>query len=196
MRLHCNLLALLGGYEAYTSRPRVNLGDTLRQYLDLDYASIMAPGYPGSPRTVGRSTQNNSFDKVFRFLGQLRESTKVYADLAARDNGITKPDWMRWEQDQRDLKDLNHYATGVAARMINSFIIPMPKMAMPSLSKSAGVVERVAWELFDNVGPNGMEDTWGKIAQGQVRAFTGILRSMQDVRTWASENTGRCQIRR
>ena len=141
----------------------------------------MAPGYTGIPNSAGKSSHNTNFEKAFQILGQLKESTKLYEALAcSRDNTIAKPDWMHWEQDQRDLKGLNQYAMTTAARTINDLIIPNPKSPVPVLPKGAGVVEKVAWELFDNVRPNRMEATWGRIAQEQVRAFTGILRSMKE----------------
>lgn len=157
---------------------RPALGDALRAHLPLDCASIMSQGY-GTGDDARKSIRNGASDNAFRMLKYMRKSVKLYSTLAARDTGIKKPVSLHWLQDQEDLKNLNQYAMATAARIINNLIIPNPKLPISAPPSRAGVVETVAWELFD-VRPEQMEHTWGRIAQGHVRAFTGILRSMQD----------------
>lgn len=169
------------GTKLTGTSPVVDLGDALRQHVPPECAPVMAPGYAGTPNSSGRAFLNENFKKASQILGQLKETIELYKALAScRDNAIAKPDWMHWEQDQRDLKDLNQYAMTTAARTINHLIIPNPKSPVSVLPKRASTVEKVAWEIFDNVRPKRMDTTWGRIAQEQVRAFTGILRSMQE----------------
>lgn len=165
------------GLKLTVHRPA--LGDALRAHLPPDCASIMSQGYYTGD-DARRSIRNATADNALRMLKYMRESVKLYSTLAARDTGIKKPSSLHWLQDQEDLKDLNQYAMATAARIINNLIIPNPKSPISAPSSRAGVVEKVAWELFDGVRPERMEHTWGRIAQGHVRAFTGILRSMQD----------------
>ena len=140
----------------------------------------MAPAGSNSPEYEMSTVQNVTYDKASEVLKQLQASAKRYQTLAARDTGICKPDWMAWMQDKKDLNRLNEAAMLMAARTINNLIVPTPKLKMNAEPEEANVVERLAWNMFDGVRPKDLNGTWGKIAQGQVRAFAGILRSMKE----------------
>lgn len=142
---------------------------------------ILRPGGSSNGSDVkAEESQNTICDKASEIMKQLRASTRRYEDLATRDLNITKPDWMLWMQDKKDLHDLNEASMHEAMRVIQGFLSPSPGMIPWSKPGGGDIVEQMAQEMFKGIRPEDQSETWGIIAQAQVKAFAGILRSMQD----------------
>lgn len=140
----------------------------------------MVQGQNSGKKHTMDSPINTTFTAARQALKGAREAVADYKTSASQKSTVQKPDWMRWEQDKKDLTELNQLTMTTAARTINSLIIPNAISSLTNPPKEAGVVEKVAWELFDDVRPEKMDNTWGKMAQAQFKAFAGILKSMKD----------------
>lgn len=115
---------------------------------------------------------NTTFDPAFAALKQMSETVAIYKSLS-ESTAIPRPDWLRWDQDHKSLVELNDCALTVAARQINSIVIPGKKMDLKP--EKASDVGQLAWEMFEECRPKNQEKTWGGIAVEQVRAFVGLL---------------------
>ncbi|RSL99370.1 hypothetical protein CEP52_009781 [Fusarium oligoseptatum] len=85
-------------------------------------------------------------------LNELQNTIEGYEKLVKKDAGIKAPTWMRWEQDAKDLNNLGQQGLNMAD------------------------IEKMAWELVEDAIPKRPEETWGKAAQEQLKAFTGVLK--------------------
>ena len=146
------------------------MADKLRESLPAKINPIM--GYDNYQ-------PNTSFDAALATLGQISETVSTYQSLSEA-APLTRPDWMKWEEDHGSLVALEEYALGIAARQINSMVIPGKKM--DAKSEKAGEVEEVAWEIFDECRPKTLEKTWGGVAMQQFKAFVGLLGGVVGVR--------------
>jgi hypothetical protein len=114
---------------------------------------------------------------ILKALDALQSDVKTYEDLVKQDNKIRAPNWMRWEQDTKDLEEVSKHGLAMASKIINHFIMPDLHELPPKPSESAGGVEHVAWDLIEEVLPKMSDDIWGKIAQGHLKAFTEVLKA-------------------
>lgn len=124
------------------------------------------------------SSAMNIVEKASQSLKNLQRDVEHHKSLVTKDIDIQKPQWMRWSQDQRELNELNQHAVATAARTVNAMVLP--RMAGSEIMVPSGgpdSVQRLAWEMFADVRPTRMEDTWGMMAQTQVRAFANMLGS-------------------
>lgn len=114
--------------------------------------------------------------KAMTSLKELRGLIDDYETVNKHNHGIKKPGWMRWEQDVKELGELNQHAMGYATQAVNHIIMPGLHPSSIQSPESCTDVERIAWELVEDSRPKKTEETWGMAAQEQVKAFTRILR--------------------
>ncbi|KAF5663111.1 60s ribosomal l15 [Fusarium heterosporum] len=157
--------------EIKTRVPRVD-GDILTQELSSDLASIL-PWMSSSP-ALQKSTQSYP-EMMLKALDELQGHAEAYDALVKQDTGIRAPNWMRWGQDAKDLEQMNNYGLKMASRIINHVIMP-DLHPLPTKPPGAIDVEDVAWDLIEEAIPDASDDTWGKVAQGHLKAFTEVLR--------------------
>ncbi|KAF7540526.1 hypothetical protein G7Z17_g12176 [Cylindrodendrum hubeiense] len=148
---------------------------------DEELAPDLAPVLPWMatphPHTAWSSqTPPNPPEVMAKALDDLQGIIDAYEKMNKQTNGIENPNWMRWEQDGKELSELNEYAMGFAAQTVNYAIMPGRRGYMSEPPASAGDIERVAWELIEPGRPRKSEETWGATAQDQVKSFTGVLR--------------------
>ncbi|VUC23873.1 unnamed protein product [Clonostachys rosea] len=95
------------------------------------------------------------------------------------EESITKPRGSEWEQDKRNLESLDEHASLMATRLICSLIVPNPSPSLKNPPDPEDGIARMAWEFFTEEMSGMAKDTWGRIAQEQVKSFTHVLRSME-----------------
>lgn len=159
------------------SRSDPNIAKALRLALQADTAPVMAHGYATKPsEDDGR---NLTAELSATLMKEMRRTIKLYAEDAAISSGASKPEWMRWKTDCRDLQSFNKSALTMAEQLVHSIIVPGGKAGVPKLPGQADEVETVAWELYDAVRPASTETTWGRMAQGMLKAFAGVLKTKE-----------------
>lgn len=102
-----------------------------------------------------------------------------YEKLNKYDCGITSPAPMRWEQDSRDLIELNQHTMTAAVQLINRTIVAHADGAADGPSDQTGDLGRMAWELLGGREQQ-TEETWGTLAQTQARGFSKLLNLFHD----------------
>ncbi|CAI6098517.1 unnamed protein product [Clonostachys chloroleuca] len=112
-------------------------------------------------------------------LYQFKDMITKYQAPEKYEDSITMPAGVRWAQDKRDLESLDDHAIFTATRLISSLIVPNPSPSLKSPPDQKDEIARMAWEFFPKEISGMAKDTWGKIAQEQVKAFTHVLRSME-----------------
>lgn len=103
-------------------------------------------------------------------------TASTYRSMAKRSTGIEKPTWMRWAQDAKDLRGLNIHAYNLATKVVEQEIIAAPTGKMPPLqmSRRAGELEKLAWEMLEETMPREDEATWGSVANEQLKALIAL----------------------
>ncbi|RSL48931.1 hypothetical protein CEP54_012664 [Fusarium duplospermum] len=109
-------------------------------------------------------------------LNELQNTIEGYEKLVKKDTGIKAPTWMRWEQDVKDLNHLGQQGLNMASKIVNHVIMPDLHALPTEPAENASDIEKVAWELIEDAIPKRPEETWGKTAQEQLKAFTGVLK--------------------
>ncbi|KLO79453.1 uncharacterized protein LW93_2822 [Fusarium fujikuroi] len=159
--------------ETHTRIPQIGV-DILKKDISPDLAPVL-PWIGFSSALQRRSTQ--TYPKtILKALDNLQSDVRTYEGLAKQDNKIRAPNWMRWQQDIKDLEDVSKHGLAMASKMINHFIMPDSHELPHKPSEGAGGVEHVAWDLIEEGLPKMTDDIWGKIAQGHLKAFTGVLK--------------------
>lgn len=143
-----------------------------------DISPDLAPVLPwiGSSSALQRRSTQTYPKMILKALDNLQSDVRTYEGLAKQDNKIRAPNWMRWQQDIKDLEDVSKHGLAMASKMINHFIMPDSHELPHKPSEGAGGVEHVAWDLIEEGLPKMPDDIWGKIAQGHLKAFTGVLK--------------------
>ncbi|KAL5616425.1 hypothetical protein FOBRF1_005173 [Fusarium oxysporum] len=158
--------------ETNTRIPRISV-DMLKKDISPDLAGVL-PWMSSSSALQRQGTQTYP-RMILKALDNLQRDVRTYEDLVKQDNKIRPPDWMRWQQDTKDLEEMSKHGLAMASEMINHFIMPDLHELPPKPSEGAGGVEHVAWDLIEEVLPKMSDDIWGKIAQGHLKAFTEDL---------------------
>ncbi|KAM5525565.1 ribosomal L15 [Fusarium oxysporum f. sp. phaseoli] len=161
--------------ETNTRIPRISV-DILKNDISPDLAGVL-PWMSSSSALQRQSTQTYP-RMILKALDNLQRDVRTYEDLVKQDNKIRPPDWMRWQQDTKDLEEMSKHGLAMASKMINHFIMPDLHELPPKPSEGAGGVEHVAWDLIEEVLPKMSDDIWGKIAQGHLKAFTEVLKAL------------------
>ena len=123
--------------------------------------------------------QSRSFS-VPELIGQyLNDCLAIANDLRSmskRSTGIKQPEWMCWKQDIKDLNYLNRRAFDLGRKIVEQNILGAVNGKTPPLqmSRRAGDVEKLAWEMFKDVMPRAGEATWGTVANAQLRALVAM----------------------
>ncbi|CAH0022061.1 unnamed protein product [Clonostachys rhizophaga] len=125
------------------------------------------------------SIHNPTFQRAKDALYQFKDMITKYQAPEKYEDGITMPTGVRWAQDKRDLESLDDHAIFTATRLISSLIVPNPSPSLKSPPDQKDEIARMAWEFFPKEISGMAKDTWGKIAQEQVKAFTHVLRSVE-----------------
>ncbi|KAL6413793.1 putative ribosomal protein L15.e.B, cytosolic [Ilyonectria robusta] len=135
-----------------------------------ELAPDLAPVLPwvATPHTGWSShAPPNPPELMTRALDDLQGIIDTYEKMSTQANNIKKPSWMRWEQDGKELSELNEHAMGFAAQTVNSTIMPGCHGYTTQPPANAGDIERVAWELIEPGRSKKSEETWGTAAQEQ-----------------------------
>lgn len=142
-------------------------------------APTLAPVLPWmtSPTTSSQSA-GSPLQMHEKALDDLLAVIESYDQLNAQSTGIKKQSWMRWDQDGKELSELNEHAMGFAACNVSFTIMPGLRGSLAEPPASAGDIQKIAWELVEEGRPKKGEVTWGAAAQGQVKAFTEVLRML------------------
>ncbi|KAF4416400.1 60s ribosomal l15 [Fusarium acutatum] len=159
--------------ETHTRVPRIGV-DILKKHISPDLAGVLP--WMGSSSALQRQRTQTYPKMILKALDNLQSDVRTYEGLVKQDNKIRAPNWMRWQQDIKDLKDVSKHGLAMASKMINHFIMPDSHELPPKPSEGAGGVEHVAWDLIEEALPKMSDDIWGKIAQGHLKAFTGVLK--------------------
>lgn len=155
----------------------MDLGEALRKNIPAECLPIIGQAGPETayhPRTCPTKL------RIDQSLKQIRRDIEAHKALLSRGIRIERPQWMPWEQDHRDLDELNRQAVTMAARIINGLILPHAETDFESPPGKSDSVDRLAWELFENVRPRGVDNTWGRIAEAQIISIAGMLGALQD----------------
>ncbi|KAJ4184570.1 hypothetical protein FALCPG4_003199 [Fusarium falciforme] len=109
-------------------------------------------------------------------LNELQNTVEGYEKLVKKETGIKAPTWMHWEQDAKDLNNLGQQGLNMASKIVNHVIMPDLHALPAEPAENASDIEKLAWELIEDAIPKRPEETWGKTAQEQLKAFTGVLK--------------------
>ncbi|KAJ4315138.1 hypothetical protein N0V84_008526 [Fusarium piperis] len=109
-------------------------------------------------------------------LNELQNTVEGYEKLVKKDTGIKAPTWMHWEQDAKDLNNLGQQGLNMTSKIVNHVIMPDLHAPPNEPTENASDIEKLAWELIEDAIPKRLEETWGKTAQEQLKAFTGLLK--------------------
>ncbi|KAM0353702.1 hypothetical protein ACHAPU_001719 [Fusarium lateritium] len=152
-------------------RPRVDR-DILAQELSPDLVSIL-PWMISSP-ALQKNTQSYP-QMMLKALDELQGHVEAYDALVKQDMGIRAPNWMRWGQDVKDLEEMNSHGLKMASKIINHVIMP-DLHPLPTKPPGAIGIEDVAWDLIEEAIPDASDNTWGKVAQCHLKAFSEVLK--------------------
>ncbi|KAG9257405.1 uncharacterized protein F5Z01DRAFT_645849 [Emericellopsis atlantica] len=170
-------LCVFIGKKHEEKRSNPNIGKALRVSLPADIAPVMAHGY--AAKQSEDDGRNLTAELSATLMKEMGRTIKLYAEDAGNSSGVSKPEWMRWQTDCRDLHSFNKNAMTMAEQLVHSMIVPGGKAGVPKLPEKADEVEAVAWELYDAVRPTSTETTWGRMAQGMLKAFAGVLKTKE-----------------
>lgn len=109
-------------------------------------------------------------------LNELQNTVEGYEKLVKKDTGIKAPTWMHWEQDAKGLNNLGQKGVNMASKIVNHVIMPDLHALPAKPAENASDIEKLAWELIEDAIPKRPGETWGKTAQEQLKAFTGVLK--------------------
>lgn len=98
--------------------------------------------------------------------------------MSKQESGIDKPTWMRWQQDSKDMRELNKRSMTIAKRMINDMISPSLQAGDMKAPEDVGEIEAVARDLMEDVKCNAGQQTWASMAQAIVYGVSGIFEAM------------------
>ncbi|KAG5663805.1 hypothetical protein KAF25_006390 [Fusarium avenaceum] len=157
--------------EVKTGIPRVDVG-VLMNELSPDLTSVL-PWMSSSP-VLQKNTRSHP-QLMLKALDDLQEHVEAYNSLVKHDLGIKAPNWMRWGKDAKDLEEMNKHGLKMASEIVNHMIMP-DLHRLPTKPPSATGLEDVAWDLIEEAMPDESDNTWGKIAQGHLKAFTEVSR--------------------
>ena len=150
------------------------------QKLRDDHAAVLK--VPRDSKALNNSpTENASIvGQASKVLQQCIESTAAYKSSSKRSTGIKEPDWMRWAQDIRDLRSLNKHAFELAVKIVEHDILGAAtgKTKPLQMSRKAGELERLAWEMLEEVMPREGEATWGTVANAQLKALIALGKAL------------------
>ncbi|KAM0564572.1 hypothetical protein ACHAPJ_000786 [Fusarium lateritium] len=149
-------------------------GNALVKDLSSELACIL-PWMNSSPALHKKNAQTYP-QLMLKALNELQGHVDAYDALVKQDTGIRAPTWMRWGQDAKDLDEMSQHGLKMSSQIINHVIMPDVHGLPAKPAESATGVENVAWDLIEEALPMISDDTWGKVAQGQVKAFTEVLK--------------------
>ncbi|CAM1504143.1 Fc.00g017340.m01.CDS01 [Cosmosporella sp. VM-42] len=149
--------------------------------VDEEFAPDLSPVLPWMTSSISKSgqippkpPQSSAKEAMDEFQGIL----DTYETLNKQSTGIPTPTWMRWDYDARELGVLNSHVMGFATQTVNHTIMPGPHPASINPPESGDDIEKMAWDLAEEGRPKETEETWGMAAQGQVKAFTSVVRML------------------
>ncbi|RDA87921.1 hypothetical protein CP532_1668 [Ophiocordyceps camponoti-leonardi (nom. inval.)] len=145
------------------------------------------------------STEDSStiFQTATRCLATFESLAKEYEALNSTDNKVQRPPKLQWDQDRNDLEALNRCAMGAAFRILNGIV--MPRAASAVDDDDGGVkdgvcgesdVDALASELLVEARAKTGDATWGTVAQGYLRALSGVVELLVEEKQLSS-STGK-----
>ncbi|RDA93198.1 hypothetical protein CP533_3152 [Ophiocordyceps camponoti-saundersi (nom. inval.)] len=118
-----------------------------------------------------------TFQTAKRCLASFQALAKEYEALNSSDNKVQRPARLQWDQDRNDLEALNRGATGAAFRVLNGIVMPSASVVDAGAKDKVGGesdVDALAYELLAEARAKPGDATWGTIAQGYMRALSGV----------------------
>ncbi|KFA47411.1 hypothetical protein S40293_05400 [Stachybotrys chartarum IBT 40293] len=109
-------------------------------------------------------SQIKLLDAAHEAIQRFRSSINAYEVANGRATACEMPNWMRWQQDARDLGDLNGVTMSLAARIILAMVVPGSHPTLLVSKRIANDKEQMAHDLLEKTWPKEMEDTWGPTA--------------------------------
>ncbi|UPK98334.1 hypothetical protein LCI18_009269 [Fusarium solani-melongenae] len=158
--------------EMKTRPPQVEK-NILREELSSEFGPVLPWMNPLSAPQKG--SHQNLPDLMLNTLNELESTVEGYEKLVKKETGIKAPTWMHWEQDAKDLNNLGQQGLKMASKIVNHVIMPDLHALPAKPAENASDIEKLAWELIADAIPKRPEETWGKTAQEQLRAFIGVL---------------------
>ncbi|KAJ4169375.1 hypothetical protein NW754_016407 [Fusarium falciforme] len=134
----------------------------------LPWMNLSSAPQKGSPQSLPELMLNT--------LNELQNTVEGYEKLVKKETGIKAPTWMHWEQDAKDLNNLGQQGLNMASKIVNHVIMPDLHALPAEPAENASDIEKLAWELIEDAIPKRPEETWGKTAREQLKAFTGVLK--------------------
>lgn len=144
-------------------------------------------GYAKNPKLRGAtsSTLGSPIHAIHDVLERRSQAIEIYKKLARRK--VIGSDYEEARKSigstlasyKKNLKLLNEDAKVAAGRTAASHIIPNPKSSLTRPPARASKIEKMAWEIFEDVNAANTGQTWGQIAQNQCKAFSQLLRSQR-----------------
>lgn len=132
------------------------------------------------PVSVLRAGEASAIKQSSEILQQCIKSANSYKSSSKRSTGIEQPGWMRWTQDNRDLRSLNKHAFELAVTIAEQGILgAVTGKSVPlQMSRRVGDLEKLAWEMMDEVMPREGKATWGTVAHAQLRALIALSKTL------------------
>lgn len=167
--------------------------DMLTQYVDYsstrngqadDLESLppglasFVPAMISSASENGNETKNPTYAKAKACLDSFGEAIRGYERLNSGCNDITKPTWVRWDQDCKDLRTLDRHALGASFKALSKVVMPQDKPMVEGPAPKADDIEAMARELVAEANPRPGEDTWGTAAKALLTAICEAVEKM------------------
>lgn len=149
--------------------------------MGADLAAVL-PWMTASKGRTSRALDRPPHVAATAALKELQGILESYLAETKQSSGIKRPSWMRWEQDVKELGELNQHAMGYATQAINQIIMPGPHPSSIKPPANGGDIEKMALELVDEGRPKSMEETWGTVAQAQIKGFVSVLKLLPEER--------------
>ncbi|KAK5998016.1 hypothetical protein PT974_00385 [Cladobotryum mycophilum] len=121
--------------------------------------------------------RNSIYQKAHDCISSFQRMIDEYETLNKGNHGINRPTGLRWEQDSKDLTELNQKALAISIRTLNGNILAGTHgSALAPPTNTEDDIEKVAWEMLVDGRPKTGEETWGAAAQDLMRVFSGAAK--------------------
>ncbi|RCI15730.1 hypothetical protein L249_2222 [Ophiocordyceps polyrhachis-furcata BCC 54312] len=152
--------------------------------------------------TTAKDDGQTVFQTAIRCLASFRAQAEEYEALNSKDNKVQKPAKLQWDQDRNDLEALNRGAMGAAFRILNGIVMPRTSASAVVVDGGDNLKEKVvgggggesdvdalASELLLEARAKPGDVTWGTIAQGYLRALSGVAELLVEEKQSSSSSS-------
>lgn len=85
----------------------------------------------------------------------------------------------RWKQDKQEVREILEYSGRYGETLVGSVLAPEAAAASPMNQRNAGENEQFVKELFKDSGETLEGETWGRVAEDQLKKFSAIARTVR-----------------